>query len=202
MNDPLDDELDARLRAEFTPPAPAALTAMAQRAVGIDARRPAWPWWLAAAAVLLAAVSAFAWQRSPRGPEGHDGRELGAIFVAAFEHAVENGFGSGSCCDGGQDLGVVCEQRFAVRLGFQGKGGCSVHGCYCGLPTGGAVAVLARDGEDPVGVFVVPRGKDPRPRLPANCTLHLSRRELGPVVLYGLSSKSQSTPLQQFTLAP
>jgi hypothetical protein len=77
-----------------------------------------------------------------------------------------------------------------------------VHGCYCGLPTGGCVAALANTGEGAVGVFVVPRAQDPQPCLPANCALHLARRELGPLVLYAVSRSPQAGPLAQFALAP
>jgi hypothetical protein len=201
MNDSFDADLDAKLCAAFAPPPPAELTAMAQRAV--TARPPsAWRWYVAAAALLLVAGLAFAWPRGARGPEGHDGAQLGALFVAAYQHAAQNGFGSGACCSGDSDLAEVCQQKFAVRLGFTGKDGCAVHGCYCGLPTGGAVAVLAQLGGDPVGVFVVPRERDPRPCLPANCPLHLSRRELGPLVLYALSQEPKAAPLDQFALVP
>ncbi|MBL8753098.1 MAG: hypothetical protein JNK15_07330 [Planctomycetes bacterium] len=201
MNDSFDDDLDAKLRAVFVPPPASELTAMAQR-VAAAPPPSAWRWYLAAAAVLLVAGLVFAWPRGARGPEGHDGAELGALFVAAYEHAARNGFGSGSCCSGDSDLAAVCEQKFAVKLGFAGKDGCAVHGCYCGLPTGGAVAVLAQVGGDPVGVFVVPRARDPRPCLPKDCPLHLSRRELGPLVLYALSSQAKAAPLDQFALLP
>jgi hypothetical protein len=32
--------------------------------------------------------------------------------------------------------------------------------------------------------------------------LHLSRRELGPLVLYALSAQAQGAPLEQFALLP
>lgn len=200
MNDPLDETLDARLRGAFAPPPDHELTAIARRATGTAVRRPFWPWLLAAAALLL--TIGFVVTRPVRGPEGHDGAELGAIWAAAFAHAEANGFGAGSCCDGGQDLGVACQQRFAVRLGFGGNGGLAVHGCYCGLPTGGCVAALAHVGGEPLGVFVMPRDRDPGPQLPSGSNLHLARRELGPLVLYAVSRSPQPESLQPFALLP
>lgn len=198
MNEPLDDAIDARLRAAFAPPSPPQLAAAARAAVAEPAARPLWPWLLAAAALLL--VFGLYALRSPRGPEGHDGAQLGAMWAAAYEHALTNGFGGGSCCDPQQDFGIVCEQKFAVKL--EVAGGVTLHGCYCGLPTGGGVAVLADTADGPVGVFAVPRGRDPRPRLPAGCPLQLARRELGPVVLYAISRSAPGSSLEPFRLVP
>ena len=97
MSDALDDALDARLRAAFPPPALHQLAATARSVAGAPAARPVWPWLLAAAALLL--TIAFAVLRPARGPEGHDGEQLGAMWVAAYEHALTNGFGAGACCD-------------------------------------------------------------------------------------------------------
>ncbi|MFY9345370.1 MAG: hypothetical protein WAT39_22960, partial [Planctomycetota bacterium] len=161
-------------------------------------RRPLWPWLLAAAALLLTVALAF--HRPRRGPEGHDGEQLGAMWAAAFEHADTNGFGTGACCDGGLDLAGQCEQRFAVKL-FGGRG-MTVHGCYCGLSTGGCVAALAQSGDERIAVFVLPRDQDPGPCLPAGCPLHLARRELGPLVLYAVSRAPEPMALAQFALGP
>jgi hypothetical protein len=48
----------------------------------------------------------------------------------------------------------------------------------------------------------LPRDRDPRPRLPANCAFELARRELGPVVLYALSRREAERSLAPFRLAP
>ena len=198
MNDPHDEALDARLRAAFAPPAPPQLAALARAAIGGSVARPVWPWLLAAAALLLTIGLYVA--RPARGPEGHDGAQLGAMWAAAYEHALTNGFGGGSCCDPGSDFGLVCVEKFAVKLDVAGD--VTLHGCYCGLPTGGGVAVLADTANGPVGVFVVPRGQDPRPCLPSGSTLQLARRELGPVVLYAVSRGASAPSLAPFRLAP
>jgi hypothetical protein len=200
LHDPLDDELDRRLRAAFAPPSNAQLAGVARAAAHAPQRRLPWPWLLAAAAAVLTIV--FMVARPTRGPQGHDGAQLGAMWAAAFADAETNGFASGSCCDGGQDLAGVCQQRFAVRLRFGGSDDVTVHGCYCGLPTGGCVAALCHTGNEPVGVFVVPREQDPGPRLPASSGLHLARRELGPLVLYAVSRSPRPASLAPFELAP
>jgi hypothetical protein len=71
-------------------------------------------------------------------------------------------------------------------------------GCYCGLPTGGCMALLVRTNGDPVCVYVMPCAQDPRPRLPAASTLHLARRELGSLVLYALSTSPADDTLAGF----
>lgn len=199
MTDPLDDSLDAHLRTAFAPPSAQRLAAAARAAIGAPVARPVWPWLLAAAALLL--TIALYGMRPARGPEGHDGAQLGAMWAAAYEHALTNGFGGGSCCDPGQDFGLVCEQKFAVKLAVGGDD-VTLHGCYCGLPTGGGVAVLAATENGPVGVFVVPRHQDPRPCLPAGSTLQLARRELGPLVLYAVSRSAPARSLEPFRIAP
>jgi hypothetical protein len=197
MIDPLDDNLDARLRAAFAPPPAADLAAVARRAAAEHAPRRPW-WWLVVAAAAAILVGAALWLRPVRGPEGHDGAQLGALWAAAFEQAETRGFGA--CCDNAVDAGAVCQQRFAVKLAI--GGGIALQGCYCGLPTGGCVALLAQTRDGPAGVFVLPRDQDPRPRLPAGCPLELARRELGPVVLYAVSRTASARWLEQFRLAP
>ncbi len=207
MNEPLDaaadDATDAgiddRLRRAFAPPSPARLERVARTAT--QQRAPhRWPWLLAAvAAAAVVLVALFASSRRARGPEGHDGAQLGAMWAAAYEHAVANG-GAGACCDPHSDFGAACQRLFAVKLAA--GGGVTLRGCYCGLPTGGCVAVLADTADGLVGVFALPRAHDPRPDLPEDCALHLSRRELGDVVLYAVAPQPAARPLAGFAISP
>ena len=195
MNTP-DDQLDARLRAAFALP-PSSVFAAQARAVAVPHHaRPRWPWLLAAAALLV--TIALAITRPVRGPEGHDANELGAMWAAAYEHALEQGFSGGSCCVPGLDLAKACEEKFAVKLGLGAESPVKLLGCYCGLPTGGCMALLARTNGDAVCVYVVPCGRDPRPRLPDQSNLHLARRELGSLVLYALSASPADDTLAGF----
>ena len=193
----LDRRIDDRLRAAFAAPSASVFEAQARRIAGARARRPLWPWLLAAAALLVTTVFAFS---RPRGPEGHDGHQLGAMWVAAYEHALSQGFGGGSCCEPALDLAKICEEKFAARLGLAPAGAVELLGCYCGLPTGGCVALMAKTRDDPVCVYVLPRGADPRPQLPAGSRLHLARREMGPLVLYALSQSAAADALGEFVM--
>ncbi len=203
-DDPRDARLDAMLRSAYAPPpeellAHAALAATAAKPV----RRLPWQWLLAAAALLLTFV---VWHavKAPVGPEGHDGKQLGALWAAAYEHALANPRapdGKQFCCDPNQDFCRTCEQRFSVRLGLgQASAGITLRGCYCGLSTGGCVAALVETATGPVGVFVLPRSMDPEPELPAAAPFRLARRELGGLVLYAVGGKSvdASAPLAKF----
>ena len=195
MNTP-DDQLDARLRAAFAPP-PASVFAARARAIAAPHQgMRKWPWLLAAAALLVTIVLAIT--RPVRGPQGHDANELGAMWAAAYADALEQGFSGGSCCMPGLDLGKACEEKFAVKLGLGAGSAVKLLGCYCGLPTGGCMALLARTNGDPVCVYVVPCAHDPKPRLPADSTLHLARRELGSLVLYALSASPADDTLAGF----
>lgn len=195
MNTP-DDQIDARLRAAFAPPPASVIAAQARAVVAPRHARPKWPWLLAAAALVVTIALAIA--RPVRGPEGHDANELGAMWAAAYEDALEQGFSGGSCCVPGLDLGKACEEKFATRLGLGAGSPVKLLGCYCGLPTGGCMALLVRTDGDPVCVYVVPCGRDPRPRLPAESTLHLARRELGSLALYALSASPADDTLAGF----
>jgi hypothetical protein len=203
LDDDLADQLDARLRAAFAPPSDRVLANTARAAIGNGGKRY-WPWLAAAAAAALVLITWWAQLastlRDERGPEGHDAAQLGALWAAAYEHAEARGFGTPDCCDPGQDFGLACERSFAVKLGV--GDGIELLGCYCGLPTGGCVAALTRSANGPVGVFVLPRRQDPEPQLPPNSTLQLTRRELGPVVLYAVCRGPASESLAQFRLAP
>lgn len=211
MNAPPEDDLDARLddrlRAAFVPPPAAALAAAARRITRSDApsgtQSGVWrrmlPWVLAAAALLV--TIAFAASRPRRGPEGHDGHELGAMWAAAYEHALSEGFGGGSCCAPDVDLAQLCEEKFTSKLGLGPAGSVKLLGCYCGeQPTGGCMALLARTDGDPVAVYVLPCSEDPRPVLPPGSPLHLARREMGPLVLYALSQSVAAETLGEFVV--
>jgi hypothetical protein len=193
MKDAHDERLDDALRAAFAPPPAAEFAAVAARVAVPSSRR--WPWLLAAAALAVAASLWFT--RAARGPDGPDGRELGALWVAAYEHALAEGFAEGECCEPGLDLRRECEQRFAVQLDLVPS---SVHllGCYCGLPTGGCMAILARTNDTPVCVYVLPRAQDPRPQLPLGSRFDLARREVGELVLYAISESVSAATLAEF----
>lgn len=207
-DDARDARLDAMLRRVYAPPADEALVVIARSATtAVPGRRLPWQWLLAAAALLLTLAI---WQvtRPPVGPEGHDGKQLGALWAAAYEHALANPRppdGKPFCCDPSQDFCRTCEQRFSVRLGFgAANAGITLRGCYCGLSTGGCVAALVDTAAGPVGLFVLPRAEDPGPELPVPSKLRLARREIGEVVLYAVGGESvdPNAPLRRFELAP
>jgi hypothetical protein len=196
--DPIDHELDARLRAAFAPPAAASLAEHAARAARPSPRPPGrwWPWLAAAAA--LAGITLLVLAGPRRGPEGHDGRELGALFVASYRDALAHGFDCSSCCTPDIDLPAVCQATFAARLDLPANPDVELLGCYGGLPTGGCIALLTTAGGTPTCVFVVPRRNDPRIVLPDGCELHLARRVVGELVLYALSPSADTDALERF----
>jgi len=194
--DERDGQLDEQLRAAFSPPAPAHFERMARDVT--RPTRPLWPWIVGLAAALL--VVAMWLGRPPRGPEGHDAEQLGALWVAAYEQAVDSGFGGAGCCDPGSDLAAMCERFCGERLALGDDGRSELLGCYCGGPTGGCLGVMLRVDGEPVCVFVVPREHDPRPALPDDRGLQLTRRELGPLVLYALSPEPRGDALDEFSL--
>lgn len=206
--DPIDDRLDAMLRETFAPPTDSAFAAMA-RAARAPKALPRSPWFaagfVAAAAVVVALVLLFARDRDVRGPEGHDGPALGAMWVAAYQHALSTaGDKAVSCCDPDLDFCACCEEKFAVRLALDAEGPrARVRGCYSGLPTGGCVTTILDTDEGQVAVFAVPRGCDPGPRLPEGSGLQLVRREIGDLVLYAVAGQQQPSAqreLEQFAL--
>lgn len=203
MNEPdLDRHLDEQLRGSFAPPPAGQFAAMAAAATatGSARPRPLWPWLLAAAALLVVGLLLYPSPR--RGPEGHDGQQLGSLWAAAYHDAMAKGFSSnaasGGCCEPGFDLLQACQQRFSARLDVERDGPVAVLGGYCGLPTGGCMTLLARTEGSPVCVYVVPREHDPHVELPAGSDLHLARRELDGLVLYALSTSPASTTLAEF----
>ena len=203
-----DDPIDALLRRAYAPPADVDLARVARAAIAAPSRRRMLARWLAAAATLLLALGGWQLLRRPVGPEGHDGAQLGAMWAAAYEHALANREapdGKPFCCDPSVDFCGTCEKRFDVRLGFGATGAnITLRGCYCGLSTGGCIAALVDTAAGPVGVFVVPRGKDPRPQLPAQSPWRLVRRDLGALTLYAVGGMAAdpAIPLAQFRIEP
>lgn len=189
-----DRRIDERLRAAFEPPAPDELAAMAERvSAPSGVRRPLWPLLWAAAALLVVVLLVI----GDRPVVDSDGARLGALWVAAYEDAAARGF-TGGCCETGFDLPAACEEMFSSRIDVVGTGDVAILGAYCGLDTGGCMALIARDGETPVCVYVVPRADDPKVELPASSRLHLARRELGSLVLYALSPAPSGAALTDF----
>ncbi|MBL8732063.1 MAG: hypothetical protein JNN13_06810 [Planctomycetes bacterium] len=200
MNTEFDRHLDAALRQAFVPPEPATFAAMAQAAARPVASRWRWPLVVAAAA-LFAVVLQLAWPRA-RGPEGHDGHQLGALWAAAYADAVDRGFeehGMGGCCMG-LDMAQACRDRFACGLALAQGSQVTVLGEYDGRPTGGSMALVAKAGDVPLCVYILPKGKDPRVRLPRDCNLRLGRRDLGDLVLYAVSKQPAEAALAAFVV--
>lgn len=203
MNDEPDDLIDQRLRAAFAPP-----PAEHYEQVARGASRPTrtlWPWALAAAAAMLAFVLLVDSSRRgvAVGPDGHSPKQLGAMWVAAYDHSIDQGFGVGGCCENSADLASRCQEVCGQSLSYRGDEDQDVQllGCYCGsLPTGGCVGVLLQVRGDPVAVFVLPLSRDPRPILVDRDDLVLSRRELGGLALYSVAYEDRQEALAGFSL--
>lgn len=195
----LDRRLDDTLRAVFAPPVDGTFAAFAARAAGKRRRAPFWPWLVAAAAMLVVGVLLATWPRT-RGPEGHSGKELGAMWAAAYHDAVAQGFGGVGCCKMGLDLRTACKERFSCGLDVASGSEMALLGTYSGRPTGGAMTLLASMAGAPVCVCVVPQKRDPRVTLPQDSGLHLARREVGDLVLYAVSKAPGSDALASFVL--
>jgi hypothetical protein len=198
----LDRLLDERLRAAFAPPPAATFVAAAQATAGARRPRRVWPFLLAAAAILVTVlVGVFAATgRGPRGPEGHDGQQLGALWVAAWEDAAARGFDSMSCCDPSLDVQSACRKRFGKGLELARGGSVALVGCACGSSIGGSVVILTRTARGPACVCVVPGDRDPGVELPAGSGLCLARRELGGLVLYALAREPAPAVLDEFVM--
>lgn len=199
--DELDRRLDDELRAAFTPPPAPEFEAVARRVArprGNVLRR--WPWMLLAAAalVLLGVFLAGPWLRSS-GDIGHGDEALGRAWITAYESAEKQGFGP-SCCEPGFDVGAACQGRFACCLGVESGGSLAVVGGYAGEVPPECMALLARDGDLPMCVFVMQKANDRSVRLPQDSDLHLARRELGDLVLYAVADAPPDRALAQFVL--
>ena len=145
--------------------------------------------WLAiAGASLLLVLFALDDGRGPRGPEGHDGRQVSALWSAAYKRSIEVGFGSAGYCDPQANLGEECREAFGHTLSFDGAEGSEVLGVCRGLSIGGCVGVVMKVASSPVLVFVVSSSADPMPMLGGLEGLRLWRRDLGALVLYALAA--------------
>ncbi|MCR9245028.1 MAG: hypothetical protein NXI31_08340 [bacterium] len=199
-----DARIDRELRAAFAPPSASAFADAARDVVtprgGGPRRLPRLlPIALAAAALLLLAWPVAAGWLNDRSStsEPLTGDQLGAMWIAAYEDAASRGF-QGGCCEPSFDLPQACLDRFACRIGVRDEARVAIAGSYCGLETGGCMAIIARDGALPMCVYVLPRASDPRVTLPAGSGLHLSRRKIGELVLYALAPEPVTGSLAQF----
>ena len=200
MTDREDNLIDDELRRAFTPPPAQRFAAMAQQAS--DDVRSWRRWWLApllaAAAVLAIAWSTDFW-RADRMPDNP--RDAGAMLVAAFDDAVNNGFGAGGCCTEATNFASQCKQLCGRALSFAAVADdVEMLGCYCGRELPGCIGLLLQVRGDPVAVFVMPKDEDPKPVLAERDDLLLERRELGPIVLYSIAFDRRSEALSSFTL--
>jgi hypothetical protein len=181
---PDDRRIDDVLRRAFTPPATDALAQL----LPVPTRARRWPRVvgvaLAAAAVLLLAWFAVTPAREDRGP---DPAVLPAMWVAAYHDAVTRGFDSTGCCDGDGDIRARCQRLFAAALDLRGSTDVELCGAYCGLPAGGAAALLARAGDEPVCVFVLPRARAVEVPTGDVDGLRIHRREVGVFVVFEVS---------------
>lgn len=202
---PEHDEFDAELRRAFAPPPEQQFAAAARSATtpATTPRRlpiPPPSVWLAAAALLALLAWHFASGGArPTGPEGHDGPELGRMWAAAYEDAIDRGFGAGGCCDGTGEFATICRQVCGRTLRFRDEDGdASLLGCYRGLPVGCSLCVLVQVDGEPTAVFVLPRDQDPHPTLADRDDLTLQRRTLDDLVLYAVSTEARGDALQRF----
>tara|TARA_R110002094_G_scaffold87907_2_gene91371 strand:+ start:110 stop:721 length:612 start_codon:yes stop_codon:yes gene_type:complete len=201
QDDELDSRLDEQLRAAFAPPPRERIREIAASVVSPVVVRPSWPVWLLATAALCMLTWVFA-RSADHAPRAGDA-PLGSMWVAAYEDAVERGLAN-CCpggCGGGFDFAQACRQRFEARLEIAADAAVELVGAYEGLPTGGCMTLLAAADGEPVCVFVLPRAEDRRVELPADKSLHLSRRELGDLILYALSGSPGQNALGSF-IAP
>ena len=193
MTDDSDQTIDDALRAAFRPPDASRFRELAEAAQGASAPtisparpRRLGPWLAAAAAAILAAL--WLLDHRPLGPQGHDGKELGALWAAAYEHAVASGFGSMGCCQTPFDVTSKCEEICGVPLQFDDDEDIALLGCYSGLSTGGCLGLLLEVSGAPVAVFVVPVDSDPIPAL-SHENLQINRRQLGDLAIYAISQR-------------
>ncbi len=178
-----DRQIDDVLRRAFAPPATDALA----RHLPAAPRRLPWQRIMglavATAAILMVALFLVARERG----KATDPMALPAMFVAAYHDAVTRGFGTSNCCDGDCDLQARCRRLFATALRLEDSDGVELCGAYCGLPAGGAAAMLARAGEEPLCVFVLPRARAGDVRTGVYDGLRIHRREVGTLSVFEVS---------------
>lgn len=194
--DGLTPEVERALRSAFAPPPAEQFAAVARAAAQTPEAARRWPW-LVAAAALLAVWLVWWTTPAPRGPEGHDGAQLGALWAAAFHDAERQGFGM-DCCHSGMNLREACRERLGCGLDVAKDARLAVLGTYAGGPTGGGMTLLAQAGSMPMCVCVLPRHRDPRVQLPKDSGLVLGRRELGEVVVYAVAKGDVREALAAF----
>lgn len=201
-----DRHLDEQLRAAFAPLPADRLAAIAR--AGISPPQPRAPWltWLLATAALC--LLTFVLSRDGDGATevGRGGDPaLGAMWAAAYDDATGRGLanccgGAGGCAMGGFDLDAACRARFEAPLGVTAGSGLRLVGAYEGLPTGGCMALLAESEQVPMCVFVMRREHDRGVVLPADKVLTLARREVGDLVVYGVSRVPLHAALDEFVV--
>jgi hypothetical protein len=193
-----DRRIDDQLRRAFEPPAMVnVVQQVKQRAVPthrVGLRR----WWTAAAALLLTLLVVWTVSKSRPEVETHlAGSSLAALWVDAYKDAVARGIDAPGCCDPSSSLGARCRELFAASVEIRGTTDVQVCGAYCGRSSGGAVTMLARCGDEPVCVFVVPQNRANEIGLRHGTVVDgvtIHRREPGGLVVFELS-RSESPRL-------
>jgi len=122
------------------------------------------------------------------------------MWAAAYDHAIDTGFGIGGCCEAPTDLSARCREVCGQALSFGGSEDVELLGCYCGLPTGGCLGLMMQVDGHPISVFVLPADQDPRPVLEGRDELTMERRELGSLVLYSIGYEPSEQALAGFSL--
>lgn len=183
-----DERIDAALRRSFALPDLSPLVS----AVQAEAARPAargWPralpWLLALAAAALVVVGLL---RAPaEDPDHGDGDAIAAQWVSLYRDAVAMGFESPRCCEPALDLAESCRSRFASAVGLAADAEVRICGTPCDRPAGGAVSMMARCGDSPVCLFVVPAESAPRFATRRYGDVSVHRRELGALAVFEVS---------------
>jgi hypothetical protein len=183
----LDRRIDASLRRAFAPPPAGDLVWSLPAPAAVPARRRLSRISLAvAAAALLCVTLVFAWRTRSDGTQPTPDGVLPAMWVAAYHDAVARGFDTKNCCDGDCNLKTRCRELFAAALDLADGTDIEVCGAYCG-PAGGAAAMLARAGDEPLCVFVLPRERARNVRTGDFDGLRIHRRDVGQLVVFEVS---------------
>lgn len=194
---PADPRIDAALRRAFAPPPLAAAIAEVHALAGRSERRRFGRRPLLFLAIAAAVILAILLRPATEPPAPtSDASALSTLWVAAYHHAVERGFDVPQCCDSACDLRTKCHDLFGSRLDVAAATGVDMCGAYCG-PAGGAAALLARCGEEPVCLFVLPRARAPEIAGGDLAGLRIYRREVGDLVVFELSRLPEPRVLPQ-----